>query len=49
MRENCLKEFDAHWQCLEKSNQVRPIRHLQDGGHHLTNVYTTVTGILSLP
>lgn len=22
MRENCLKEFDAHWQCLEKNNQV---------------------------
>ena len=23
MRENCLKEFDAHWQCLENNNQVR--------------------------
>lgn len=22
MRENCLQEFDAHWQCLEKNNQV---------------------------
>ncbi|KAF5322719.1 hypothetical protein D9619_000258 [Psilocybe cf. subviscida] len=21
MRENCLKQFDAHWQCLEKNNQ----------------------------
>ncbi|KAH8118733.1 NADH dehydrogenase alpha subcomplex subunit 8 [Phellopilus nigrolimitatus] len=21
MRENCLKEFDAHWGCLEKNNQ----------------------------
>ncbi|THH08806.1 hypothetical protein EW145_g2450 [Phellinidium pouzarii] len=22
MRENCLKEFDSHWECLEKNNQV---------------------------
>lgn len=22
MRESCLAEFDAHWQCLEKNNQV---------------------------
>lgn len=21
MRESCLQEFDAHWQCLEKNNQ----------------------------
>jgi hypothetical protein len=21
MRENCLKEFDAHWNCLEWNNQ----------------------------
>ncbi|KAK8864527.1 hypothetical protein IAR55_001777 [Kwoniella newhampshirensis] len=21
LRENCLAEFDAHWQCLEKNNQ----------------------------
>ncbi|KAF8524640.1 hypothetical protein BU17DRAFT_74742 [Hysterangium stoloniferum] len=21
LRENCLKEFDSHWQCLEKNNQ----------------------------
>ncbi|KAF9000207.1 NADH dehydrogenase alpha subcomplex subunit 8 [Cyathus striatus] len=21
MRENCLSQFDAHWQCLEKNNQ----------------------------
>jgi NADH dehydrogenase (ubiquinone) 1 alpha subcomplex subunit 8 len=21
MRENCLKEFDAHWDCLEWNNQ----------------------------
>ncbi|ORX35772.1 hypothetical protein BD324DRAFT_78680 [Kockovaella imperatae] len=21
LRENCLKEFDAHWQCLENNNQ----------------------------
>jgi len=24
MRESCLSEFDAHWQCLEKNNQVSP-------------------------
>jgi hypothetical protein len=23
IRESCLAEFDAHWQCLEKNNQVR--------------------------
>ena len=23
MRENCLKEFDEHWNCLEINNQVR--------------------------
>lgn len=23
IRETCLAEFDAHWQCLEKNNQVR--------------------------
>lgn len=23
MRDNCLAEFDAHWSCLEKNNQVR--------------------------
>lgn len=23
LRETCLTEFDAHWQCLEKNNQVR--------------------------
>ena len=22
MRENCLQQFDAHWECLEKRNQV---------------------------
>ena len=22
MREKCLKDFDAHWGCLEKNNQV---------------------------
>ena len=22
IRESCLAEFDAHWQCLEKNNQV---------------------------
>lgn len=22
MRENCLKEFDAHWNCLEWNNQA---------------------------
>ena len=22
MRENCLQQFDAHWECLEKKNQV---------------------------
>lgn len=21
LRENCGKEFEAHWQCLEKNNQ----------------------------
>ncbi|KLO15928.1 NADH dehydrogenase alpha subcomplex subunit 8 [Schizopora paradoxa] len=24
MNESCLKEFTAHWSCLEKNNQVRP-------------------------
>lgn len=24
MRENCAQQFDAHWQCLERKNQVRP-------------------------
>lgn len=23
MRENCLEQFDAHWNCLELNNQVR--------------------------
>jgi len=23
MRENCLKQFDEHWNCLEANNQVR--------------------------
>lgn len=23
MRENCLKQFDEHWNCLEVNNQVR--------------------------
>ena len=23
MNENCLKEFTAHWSCLEKNNQAR--------------------------
>lgn len=23
MRENCLQEFDKHWNCLELNNQVR--------------------------
>ena len=22
MRENCLKQFDEHWNCLEANNQV---------------------------
>ena len=22
MRENCLKQFDEHWNCLESNNQV---------------------------
>ena len=22
MREHCLQQFDAHWECLEKRNQV---------------------------
>ena len=22
MRENCLKQFDEHWNCLETNNQV---------------------------
>ena len=22
MRENCLKQFDEHWSCLESNNQV---------------------------
>jgi NADH dehydrogenase (ubiquinone) 1 alpha subcomplex subunit 8 len=25
IRESCLAEFDAHWQCLEKNNQVSTI------------------------
>jgi len=29
MRESCLSEFDAHWQCLEKNNQVS--RHTSAG------------------
>ena len=23
MRENCLQDFQAHWNCLENNNQVR--------------------------
>ena len=23
MRENCLQQFDTHWQCLENNNQVK--------------------------
>ena len=26
VRTTCLKEFDAHWECLERNNQVRPSR-----------------------
>lgn len=26
LRENCLSEFNDHWGCLEKNNQVRPGR-----------------------
>lgn len=26
VRSTCLKEFDAHWQCLERNNQVRRSR-----------------------
>ena len=25
MRENCLQEFDKHWNCLELNNQVREV------------------------
>lgn len=32
MRENCLKEFDAHWQCLENNNQVRHLHTSQRKG-----------------
>lgn len=24
MRESCAQTYDAHWQCLENNNQVRP-------------------------
>ena len=24
MRENCLQQFEAHWNCLELNNQVSP-------------------------
>jgi NADH dehydrogenase (ubiquinone) 1 alpha subcomplex subunit 8 len=24
MRENCLAEFEKHWNCLEWNNQVKP-------------------------
>ena len=27
MRENCLKQFDEHWNCLEANNQVRRPSH----------------------
>ena len=27
MRENCLKQFDEHWNCLEANNQVMPNLH----------------------
>lgn len=40
MREACLAEFDAHWQCLEKNNQVGPI---------LLKVLATKTHVAVLP
>jgi len=43
MRENCLQQFDAHWNCLELHNQVNePVPLL------LRNLMTATTGILSL-
>jgi hypothetical protein len=33
MRESCLAEFDAHWQCLEKNNQVSDF--LSDHGQQI--------------
>jgi NADH dehydrogenase (ubiquinone) 1 alpha subcomplex subunit 8 len=32
MRESCLSEWDAHWQCLEKNNQhFQACRKLEKG------------------
>lgn len=36
MRSTCLKEFDAHWQCLERNNQVRTSLHLAQRGEGLS-------------
>lgn len=44
LRENCLSEFQAHWNCLEKNNQVR----LRLSGSVPHCLYRVI-GVLRLP
>lgn len=45
LRDNCLKEFDAHWDCLEKNNQVC----LYYFELYMTQSNSIPEGILSMP
>lgn len=36
MRENCLEQFEAHWNCLELNNQACPLPLFFDAAQLLT-------------